>query len=68
MPCPQCRSSRLKIRQLEGLERIIVFVTKLRKYRCRDCDFSFRAPDRRQLPRENPGTVQVYDKAGSLKT
>jgi hypothetical protein len=42
----------LAIRQMKGFERVMVFITKLRTYRCRDCYFDFRAPDRRRLARE----------------
>lgn len=60
MPCPQCRSSRLAIKQLIGLERFIAFFTRRRKYRCRDCHFSFRSPDRRRIEREGPGTIEGW--------
>ncbi len=39
------------IRQNTGLERLRVFLTDLREYRCRECDMRFRAPDRRKAPR-----------------
>jgi tRNA(Ile2) C34 agmatinyltransferase TiaS len=42
------------IRHKTGLERLRIFFTGLREYRCRDCDQRFRAPDRRKAPRENP--------------
>jgi hypothetical protein len=31
----------------EGLERLLIMMTGLREYRCRDCEQRFRAPDRR---------------------
>jgi hypothetical protein len=37
----------------------MVFLTKLRMYRCRDCYFDFRAPDRRQQEREKEGESMV---------
>jgi hypothetical protein len=40
------------IRQITGWERLMVFFTGLRLYRCRDCWHGFRAPDRRRFPRE----------------
>jgi tRNA(Ile2) C34 agmatinyltransferase TiaS len=40
------------IRQNKGFERIRIFLTRLREYRCRDCDTSFRAPERRRVPRD----------------
>jgi len=35
------------IRQKTGFERLLIFLTGLREYRCRDCEQKFRAPDRR---------------------
>jgi hypothetical protein len=35
------------IRQKQGLERLRILFTGLRGYLCRDCDTTFRAPDRR---------------------
>jgi hypothetical protein len=40
------------IRHKKGFERLRVLFTGLRGYLCRDCDTSFRAPDRRLVPRE----------------
>ncbi len=39
------------IRQKAGFERLLIFLTGFREYRCRDCDQRFRAPDRRTRPR-----------------
>jgi len=50
--CPRCRSDFLMIKKLEGVERFVVYITAKRKYRCRDCNHIFRAPDRRRKPRE----------------
>ncbi len=50
--CLKCRSARLRIRRITGIERIAVFFTQKRKYLCADCGFSFRAVDRRLDPRE----------------
>jgi hypothetical protein len=47
------------IRHNTGFERLLVFLTGLREYRCRDCDQRFRAPDRRQYPRELNGAAIV---------
>lgn len=47
MQCPRCRSEYLMIRKNTGFERLLVLLTGLREYRCRDCDQKFRAPDRR---------------------
>ena len=59
MQCPKCRSEHLGIKQVKGLERLMVALTKLRMYRCRDCYFDFRAPDRRQQQREKEGKSMV---------
>ncbi len=47
MQCPKCRSRFLMIKLEEGLERLLIMMTGLREYRCRDCEQRFRAPDRR---------------------
>jgi hypothetical protein len=39
------------IRINKGVERLMILLTGLREYRCRDCDQRFRAPDRRKHPR-----------------
>lgn len=58
MQCPRCEDSdHLMIRNNTGIERIMVFFTKLRKYRCLDCDNVFRMPDRRMRPREQRQTA-----------
>jgi hypothetical protein len=57
MPCPKCRSNRLKIKQLSGMERIVAFFTKERSYRCRDCNHGFRAADRRRFSRDLPAAA-----------
>jgi len=51
--CPKCGSAHLKIKQVKGFERILLLWTGKRKYRCKNCFFSFRQTDRRALPREN---------------
>lgn len=50
--CPNCSSGFLMIRMNRGFERIMIFLTGQRKYICRDCEQSFRATDRRRIPRE----------------
>ena len=50
------------IRQKNGLERIRVLFTGLRGYLCRDCDTTFRAPDRRTARRETKLAVGVVPK------
>jgi transposase-like protein len=52
MHCPKCRSQYLMIRQNQGVERIRTILTGLRGYLCRDCDTTFRAPDRRAALRD----------------
>jgi hypothetical protein len=39
------------IKQKKGLERLRIYLTGLREYLCRDCETTFRGPDRRQRPR-----------------
>lgn len=62
MHCPKCRSKYLMIRQNEGLERLRILFTGLRGYLCRDCDTTFRAPDRRARPREGKLGISVIAK------
>lgn len=52
MPCPKCGSHQLKIREAKGLEWVVLLFRSKRKYRCRDCGYAFRAPDRRGTPRD----------------
>ncbi|GEM_PF-4679419 len=52
MGCPRCSSNDLKIRQATGLEFIVLLFITLRKYTCRRCGTTFRAPDRRKQSRE----------------
>ena len=59
MHCPKCRSKYLMIRQSQGIERIRILFTGLRGYLCRDCDTTFRAPDRRATRRESELTAGV---------
>jgi len=46
------------IRDNTGLERLMIFFTGTRLYRCRDCFNKFRAPDRRRLPRHKKKNVE----------
>lgn len=39
------------LRAATGLEFLILLFITQRRYRCRDCKTSFRAPDRRLTPR-----------------
>jgi hypothetical protein len=39
------------IRNPTGIDRLIILLTGKRQFRCRRCDFVFRAPDRRKTPR-----------------
>ena len=50
------------IREKQGLERIRVVLTGLRGYLCRDCDTTFRAPDRRSRRRDEKIAVGVIPK------
>ena len=49
--CPRCQSNALMVRDASGWERIAIWFTGKRKYRCLLCYTSFRAPDRRKNPR-----------------
>src|SRR5579872_5244130 len=51
--CPKCRSENLLVKNLAGIERLMVRVTSKRKYRCKDCGSGFRMVERRLLPRES---------------
>jgi hypothetical protein len=55
------------IRNNTGIERIFVFITKLRKYRCRDCDNVFRMLDRRRIPRESPNAAPIMARTADRK-
>ena len=50
--CPKCGSTHLKIKQARGIERIMMFWTGKRKYRCHNCFNLFRAQDRRRSYRD----------------
>jgi hypothetical protein len=65
MPCPACGSNKLRLREATGLERLILLFISKRKYRCRECNIAFRAPDRRRMRREK---VSMRGKAGSIPT
>jgi hypothetical protein len=41
----------MMIKKRSGLERLVIFFTGKRKYRCRNCLHVFRAMDRRRSPR-----------------
>ena len=53
--CPRCSSDYLMIRQDTGFERLMIWITGMRKYLCLGCNRPFRAPDRRHVPREKDG-------------
>jgi len=63
MPCPECASENLRIKQAKGLEFfVLLFITK-RLYTCRDCDTVFRAPDRRQTRRDQDAAAAAMRRA-----
>ena len=64
--CPKCGSTRLKIKQAKGIERILMFWTGKRKYRCHNCFNLFRAQDRRRSYRteESKAPAPVLTVAG----
>jgi len=64
--CPRCRFDRLKVRKSEGIERLLVFLTRKRKFFCCNCTHIFRAPDRRKRPRGFEGTVASRRAARTL--
>jgi DNA-directed RNA polymerase subunit RPC12/RpoP len=45
--CPRCGSNVLLIKQAEGFEKFLVGITGKRSYRCRMCEATFRARDKR---------------------
>ena len=47
--CPDCHSESLKIKPLQGWERLIVFLSDLRKYGCNNCGLWYRARERRSI-------------------
>jgi len=59
LQCPKCRSEHLAIKAATGFERVMVFLTRLRTFRCRDCFFDFRAQDRRTLHRDGKPTESM---------
>jgi transposase-like protein len=63
MGCPKCASDELLIRERTGWERIVALFTSLRKYRCRNCDHTFRAPDRRRSARNRKARVIARDES-----
>lgn len=62
MCCPKCSSHFLMIKKDKGFERLLILLTGLREYVCRDCDQRFRAPDRRRVPRDSkaPAGARVH--------
>jgi transposase-like protein len=64
--CPQCKSANLDIATMKGVERLLIFLTDKRKYRCRDCQCGFRAPDRRRTRREGDA-IAAARAAGILR-
>jgi hypothetical protein len=67
LTCKMCGSDRLTIRQRTGFERIALFFTKKRKYRCLICRHAFRAVDRRNQPRDGGDAWEAARNAGSLR-
>ena len=54
MCCPDCESERFAIRNLNGFEILMFWMTNKRKYLCMSCGLTLRATDRRKTPREVP--------------
>jgi len=61
--CPTCRSENLLIKALIPSERLMIFLTGKRKYRCKDCGMGFRMPDRRRLAREREAMLGALPRA-----
>jgi transposase-like protein len=61
MLCPKCSSEYLMIRQRNGMERLMIRITGMRKYFCRDCEHTFRAADRRRVQREEDGGLSSHE-------
>ena len=57
--CPKCGSNYLTVRQRVGFEEIMMRFTAKRKYKCMGCHTSFRAPDRRKVPRGKADSSNV---------
>ena len=51
LECPECRSHELMIRLPGGVERLKIWFTQKREYRCVACQLVFRAADRRRYER-----------------
>lgn len=49
--CPNCGSPPAWVKRRAGWERIMIALTGKRKFFCRLCYSSYRAPDRRRAPR-----------------
>ncbi len=66
--CPKCGSTHLKIKQAKGFERILMWWTGKRKYRCHNCFILFRAPDRRRTYRDDSkGPAPALSVAGDRR-
>lgn len=51
--CPGCNSENLLIKAPKRMERLMILLTRKRKYRCKDCGTGFRMPDRRRISRDH---------------
>lgn len=57
MQCPDCQGERFAIRNLNGFELLMFWMTRKRKYLCMACGLTLRAPDRRKTPRIIPSPL-----------
>ena len=64
MPCPKCKSNNLRIKHAIGFERVMILLSGTRRYRCRECHHSFRAPDRRAVARADADSIAAHKRAG----
>jgi DNA-directed RNA polymerase subunit RPC12/RpoP len=61
--CPTCRSTHLLIKGATGLfERMAIFFTRKRKYKCALCGHDFRAHQRRRTTAGNRDTTTPVER------
>jgi hypothetical protein len=63
--CPRCRSNNLWIKELNLWELVLSATSGERTYLCRQCEHSFRAPDKRRVMRPSQLDTAVTANASS---
>jgi transposase-like protein len=58
--CPRCGSNVLLVKHAEGFEKFLVSITGKRSYRCRMCETTFRARDRKTGMRRAAAQTTVH--------